>query len=496
MEEMRTSTAAPEESSPGEPGFVQGLGLFDSTMIVSGSMIGSGIFIVSADIAKEVGSPFWLLFIWALSGLMTIIGALSFGELAAMMPRAGGQYVFLREAFGPLAGFLYGWTFFLVIQTGTIAAVGVAFAKFLGVFIPVLGEKQIVFSTGLAIGRPFAQVSSAQLLAIALVAFLTALNLRGIRTGKWVQNLFTTAKIGALAGLIAVGVLFALGVLVREPGSAADVQPAAAPPASPPPAAFLVVLGAAMVGALFSSDSWNSITFAAGEVRDPRRNIPRSLVLGASLVTVLYLGANVVYLAVLEFGQIAGAPEERVATAALKQLFGPPGAMIMAAAILVSTFGCNNGLVLTGARVLYAMGRDGLFFPGVGRLSRTGVPGRALLWQGAVASVMALSGTYGKLLDFVMFVTVLFYIVTVLGIFVLRRTRPEAPRPYRALGYPLLPALYIVLAAGVCAALLLHPDTRASSLIGLGIVAAGVPVYCFLKRSGSPAREPTGEPTS
>ncbi len=495
MDDMKTRGATLEEGRS-EPGFVQGLGLFDATMIVAGSMIGSGIFIVSAGIAREVGSPFWLLVIWVLSGIMTIIGALSYGELAAMMPRAGGQYVYLREAYGPLAGFLYGWTFFLVIQTGTIAAVAVAFGKFLGVFLPALGEEHIVFSTGLAVGWPFARVSSAQLVAVALVVSLTAVNLLGIRTGKWVQNLFTTAKVAALLGVIAVGVVAAIGWGPTANLGSGFWGKEGTPGPSGLTIAFLVVLGGAMVGALFSSDSWNDITFTAAEVRDPARNLPRSLALGTVLVTALYLGANVVYLLVLDFGEVATAPENRVATAALQKVLGPAGAMAMAAAILVSTFGCNNGIILAGARVFYAMARDLLFFRGAGELNRSGVPGRALLWQGTVASVLALSGTYGKLLDFVMFTTMIFYVATVLGIFVLRRKRPEAPRPYRAFGYPFLPALYVVLAAWVAAALLIHEDKRGSSLIGLGIVAAGIPVYFLLRRPGPGGRAPTGDTPS
>jgi APA family basic amino acid/polyamine antiporter len=481
--------------APGDAGFIRALGLFSATMLVAGSMIGSGVFIVSADIARSVGSPFWLLAIWAVSGLMTVIGALSYGELAGMMPRAGGQYVYLREAFGPTVAFLYGWTFFLIIGTGTIAAVAVAFGKFLGVFFDSLAESTIVLRTGLAKGWPFAEINSAQLVGVGLIVLLTAVNLRGIRTGKVVQNIFTTAKVASLLGIVGIGAV--AGLTLGGTGNLGtgffDRIPIPQEEAALP---FLVVLGAAMVGALFSSDAWNNITFAAAEVRDPRRNLPRSLFLGTGLVTLLYIGANIAYLLVLDFGSIADAPEKRVATLALGKALGSAGAGAMAAAILVSTFGCNNGLILAGARVTYAMARDGLFFPGAGELNRAGVPGKALLWQGAVASVLTLSGTYGKLLDFVIFATLVFYIATVLAIPILRRKRPDIPRPYRAAGYPFLPALYILLAAGVAAALLLHPKTRGSSLIGLGIVAAGAPVYAVLRgRLRRTATDDSGEPT-
>jgi APA family basic amino acid/polyamine antiporter len=461
--------------------FVKGLGLFDATMLVAGSMIGSGIFIVSATISRSVGSPFWLLIVWCLTGLMTIIGALSYGELAAMMPRAGGQYVFLRETYGHVVSFLYGWTFFLVIQTGTIAAVAVAFGKFLGIFFENLGETHILFTTGLREGWPFWRISSAQVVAVSMIICLTCVNLLGIKTGKWVQNIFTVAKVGSLLAVIGIGILAACNSEAAGNFGARFWSQSSSAPAGDG-LSFLIVLGAAMVGALFSSDAWNNVTFTAAEVRDPGRNVPLSLGAGTGLVTLLYLGANLAYLLVLDFQDIAGAPEDRVATVMLQKVFGSPGAMAMALAILVSTFGCNNGLIIAGARVIYAMSRDGLFFKGAGELNRAGVPGRALSWQCAVASVLALSGTYGKLLDFVIFTTLLFYVATVLGVFVLRRRAPKADRPYRAVGYPLLPALYLILAIAVAAALLLHPGTRGSSLIGLGIVAAGVPVYALMRK--------------
>jgi APA family basic amino acid/polyamine antiporter len=464
-----------------DAGFVRGLGLFDATMLVAGSMIGSGVFIVSAAVAREVRSPFWLLALWAAAGAMTMGGALVYGELAAMLPRAGGQYVFLREAYGPLAGFLYGWTLFLVIQTGTIAAVAVAFGKFLGVFVPALGEGHVLFSTGLPVYAPFAAINSAQIVAVGLIAVLTAVNLRGIGTGKRVQNVFTTAKVASLLVVIGIGgwvvvsgrgtVNLGVGFFGRGAAGPLNLSPA-----------FLVVLGAALVGPLFSADAWNNVTFTAAEVREPRRNVPLALALGTGLVTLLYLGANVAYLSALDFGSIAGAPEDRVATAMLARLFGAPGAMALALAILVSTFGCNNGLILAGARVVYAMARDRLFFRGAGGLNRAGVPGRALLWQGVVASILALSGSYGKLLDFVIFANLVFYALTGMAVLVLRQTRAEVERPYRVVGYPVLPVAYVLLALAVALALLINPATRGSSLIGLGIVGLGLPAFLLLRR--------------
>jgi len=463
-----------------DAGFIRGLSLFDATMLVAGSMIGSGVFIVSAAVARQVGSPFWLLTLWLVSGVITIVGALVYGELAAMMPRAGGQYVFLREAFGGTVGFLYGWTLFLVIQTGTIAAVAVAFGKFLGVLFPALGEHAILLDTGLPAGWAFARISSAQVVAVGLVTLLTTVNLLGIKTGKRVQNAFTIAKVASLLAVLGLGGY----ALVSRPstgnlGAAFWGQGATGLGDLTP--AFLLVIGAALVGPLFSADAWNNVTFAAAEVRNPRRNLPLSLALGTGLVTLLYLGANLAYLAVLEFRAIGAAAEDRVATAMLARLFGPPGAIVLALAILVSTFGCNNGLILAGARVVYAMARDRLFFRGAGQLNRNGVPGRALAWQGLVASVLALSGTYGKLLDFVIFANLLFYAATGTAVLVLRRTRPQVERPYRVIGYPLLPLLYVAATVAVAAALLLNPVTRGSSLAGLGIVLAGWPAYGWLR---------------
>ena len=457
------------------------LGLFDSTMIVAGSMIGSGIFIVSADIARTVGGAGWLLVVWLCTGLLTVLAALSYGELAGMIPEAGGQYVYLREAYGPLAGFLYGWTLFLVIQTGTIAAVAVAFAKFTGVFLPWFSEQHVVGSLGRF------HLSAAQLLAIAVIALLTALNLRGLKLGKYVQNIFTVAKIASLCGLA----LLAFYALRHHSVWAANRQnawqgfwqhKAAGTPAWTESLRGLklwAALGVAMVGSLFSATAWENITYTAGEVRRPERNVALALALGTFLVTLLYLLANVTYLAVLPMDAIRAAPQDRVATAALSALFGPPGAVLMAALIMVSTFGCNNGLILSGARVYYAMAKHGLFFDRIGSLNRNAVPGAALVLQGVWASLLCLSGAYGDLLDYVVFATLLFYAMTVAGVFFLRHRRPQAPRPYRAWGYPVAPALYILACAAIGLDLLIYKP--AYTWPGLGIVLLGIPVY-FLRR--------------
>ena len=426
------------------------LGLFDATTIVMGSMIGSGVFIVAADIGRQVGSPGLMLMAWVATALLTLIAALSYGELAAMMPKAGGQYIYLREAFGPLYGFLYGWTFFTVIQTGTIAAVAVAFAKFLGVFAPELSQKGV---------------------AMVLIVFLTWLNTRGLRTGALVQNVFTVAKTGALLGLIGAAFLFGRSdaAIARNFGAnfwAGGFDGLTA----------LRVLGVALVGSLFSSDSWNNVTFTAGETRDPQRNVPLSLLLGVGLVSILYLLANYAYLLVLPFEQIQNAAQDRVGTAAASALLGPVAVQVMAAAIMVSTFGCANGLTLAGARVYYAMALDNLFFRQAARLDpRTQAPSTSLWIQCLWACGLTLTGSYSDLLDYVIFAVLLFYILTIVGIFVLRRKRPEAPRPYKAFGYPLLPGLYILLAGGIELLLLLYKPSF--TWPGLIIVLLGIPVY-------------------
>ena len=473
--------------------FKRELGLLDSTMIVIGSMIGSGIFIVSADIARTVGSPGYLLLVWLITGIVTIIAALSYGELAGMMPHAGGQYVYLREAYNPLVGFLYGWTLFLVIQTGTIAAVAVAFAKFTAVLIPWFSEKNILFNLA---GR---NISAAQLLAIFSIIVLTFVNIRGLRTGRIVQDIFTITKVAALFGLIALGIFvgrnadivaanfsrfwnmnwthFANGQIVSIESLSGMM--------------VLAAIGVAMVGSLFSSDAWNNITFTAGEVINPKRNIPLSLVLGTGIVTLLYISANIAYLLVLPMtGSPNGtdvfargiqfATSDRVATAAAFTIFGEPAAIIMAVLIMISTFGCNNGLILAGARVYYAMAKDKLFFRNIGTLNKNAVPGVALIFQAVWASLLCLSGTYGDLLDYVVFAVLIFYILTVFGIFLLRKKQPNAERPYKAFGYPVLPAFYILVAIAICIDLLIFKFDN--TWPGLLIVLTGIPVYFFWKQ--------------
>ncbi len=500
---MATEVAAGENSNEG---FVRGLGLLDSTMIVAGSMIGSGIFIVSADIARQTGSVGGLLLTWIITGILTIFAALSYGELAAMMPKAGGQYVYLRESYSPLWGFLYGWTLFLVIQTGTIAAVGVAFARFLGVIVPSISPTAwiippINLTSGYAVS-----LSVQQFVAVLLIVFLTVLNTRGLKLGKMIQNVFTSAKTLSLFVLIVLGLLLgAAGTLSNNFANLFTVQNAAIikpdfgflPEVSVSSGLFglIVVFGVAQVGSLFSSDAWNNITFTAGEVKNPQRNVPLSLALGTGLVITLYILANFAYLATLSLSEIQNAPEDRVGTLALQTIFGFGGATIMAIAIIVSTFGCNNGLILAGARVYYAMANDGLFFKSTGRLNKNHVPAVALLLQCVWASLLVLPRTrsgkftpegyedygnlYGMLLDYVVFAVLIFYILTIIGLFILRQKRPDAERPYRAFGYPIIPAIYIIAATVISLVLLFYkPQT---SLPGLAIVLSGVPVYFIWK---------------
>jgi APA family basic amino acid/polyamine antiporter len=475
--------------------FKRELRLLDSTMIVIGSMIGSGIFIVSADIARTVGGPGWLLMSWLIAGVVTVIGALSYGELAGMMPRAGGQYVYLREAYNPLIAFLYGWTMFTVIQTGTIAAVAVAFAKFTAVLLPGLGEDVVLFDAGLF------KITAARLVAIASIVALTAINRRGIHGGRLVQNAFTLTKTAALLGLIVLGLALGRNATAVAanfhdfwraswthalPGGGVAVEPLVG-------LALLGALGASMVGSLFAADAWNNITFTAGEVVEPRRTIPLSLALGTGTVVLLYLLANVAYIRMLPVGGTPGAgtilgrgiqfaTSDRVGVAAATMLFGAPAAVFMAALIMVSTFGCNNGLILAGARVYWAMAKDGLFFARAGLLNRKAVPGAALIVQAVWASLLCLTGTYSNLLDYVVFAVLLFYILTVAGLFILRRTRPDAERPYRAFGYPVVPALYILAAAAIAVDLLILKPTY--TWPGLGLVLLGVPVYFLWTRFG------------
>jgi basic amino acid/polyamine antiporter, APA family len=459
----------------------RGLSLFDSATIVAGSMIGSGIFIVSADIVRHTGSPAALLMVWILSGLMTIAGALAYGELAAMMPDAGGQYVFLREAYGGVWAFSFGWTLLLVIQTGTIAAVAVAFARFAGVIFPMLGSR-VWFGLG-SVG-----LSGERLGAIAVIATLTAVNLRGLDTGRTVQNVFTSAKVLSLLAIILIGCVIAPNASALHANFGSREAFLGARPLS---SGLLAAFGAAMVGGLFSADAWAGITFTAAEVRNPERNLPRALALGTALVITLYLLTNVAYMLQLPavgsttangvFARgIAGAQSDRVAAAAMQIVWGRKGAAITALVVMVSTFGCANGLILTGARVIYAMARDGLFFASAARLNRASVPAAALVMQGGWAALLALSGTYSELLDYVIFAQLLFYALTVAAVFVLRVRRPDAPRPYRAWGYPVVPAAYIVAAIALMADLLIMKP--AYTWPGLLIALSGAPVYWWLLR--------------
>ncbi|HET9982377.1 MAG TPA: amino acid permease [Longimicrobiales bacterium] len=456
------------------------LSLFDATMLVVGAMIGSGIFIVSADMARTMNSAGWLLLVWLATGVITLLGALSYGELAAAMPKAGGQYVFLREGLGPMWGFLYGWTLFVVIQTGTIAAVAVAFARFLSVFVPSLSPD--VFLPLGKVPMPGGVVelglSAQRIVALLVVALLTAVNIRGVREAKWVQNIFTVAKTAALLGLILVGLTYG-----RDP--AAWRLNFAHPFAGAPVGwALVMAFGAAAVGSLFSSDAWNNVTFAAAEVHRPSRNLPLAMALGTGTVTLLYVLANVAYLSALTLPEIQHAPQDRVGTALAQHVHGGLGLYLMAGAILVSTFGCINGLILAGARVLYSMARDGLFFRPAAEISVRGeVPAKALLMQGAWTCLLTLSGTYGQLLDYVIFAALVFYALTTLSLFRLRFTRPDLPRPYRAIGYPVLPALYLLATTAIAVILLIAKPLYSTT--GLVLVVLGVPVYLAWRR-GAP----------
>jgi APA family basic amino acid/polyamine antiporter len=504
--ETRVAPASEGQPQRGQPGFVRALGLFDGTMIVVGSMIGSGIFIVSADIARQTGSSGGLLLTWIVTGVLTIAAALSYGELAALFPHAGGQYVYLREAYSPLWGFLYGWTLFLVIQTGTIAAVAVGFARYLGVMVPAISPS-IWIVRPLEISSRYAiSLSVQQLVAVLMIVFLTFLNTLGVRLGKLIQNIFTSAKALALISLVILGVFVARnasaiadnfshlwairGAQPLEPG-AGFLRNWGIPTVTAASGAFglFVAFGVAQVGSLFSADAWNNIGFTAAEVKNPKRDVALSMAFGTIIVITLYCLANLAYLCALTLGQIQHAPDDRVASAALQAIFGPAGAAIMAVAIIISTFGCNNGLILSGARVSYAMAHDGLFFAATRKLNRYGVPAAALLCQGVwtvvlillrtrhvdAAGVVSYGNLYSDLLDYVVFAVLIFYVLTIAGIFVLRRKRPEAERPYKAFGYPLVPLLYIVAALAIMVVLLLYRTQTAWP--GLVIVLLGVPVY-------------------
>ncbi len=451
------------------------LKLLDATMIVAGSMIGSGIFIVSADITRNVGSAGWLIAVWLITGFMTITAALSYGELSGMFPRAGGQYVYLKKAYNPLMGFLYGWSFFSVIQTATIAAVGVAFAKFTAYLFPVVSEDNIIMDLG------FTQVSAAQLLSIFIIVVLTYINTRGIESGKAIQTTFTLTKLISLFGLIVFG-LFAFKADIWQAnwtdawklqsrttdGTLGDYTTVAA----------MGAIAAAMVGSIFSSDSWNNVTFIAGEIKNPAKNIGLSLFLGTLIVTVVYVLTNVVYTAVLPLNEIAGAEKDRVAVSAAHSIIGNAGTITIAILIMVSTFGCNNGLILAGARVYYTMSKDGLFFKKAGTLNNNNVPAWALWVQCVFAAAWSLSGKYGQLLDMISFVVVGFYMLTIAGIFILRKKMPDVPRPYKAFGFPVLPVIYIIMGLSFCILLIIYKP--GFTWPGLIITLLGIPIYYLI----------------
>ena len=497
-----TSIPSPAAAVALDTEFTRGLGLFDSTMVVVGSMIGSGIFIVSAEMARWIGSPGWLLVAWVITGVLTIAAALSYGELAAMMPRAGGQYVYLREAFSPLWGFLYGWTLFVVIQTGTIAAVAVAFARYWGALWPWIAEdhylvRPVHLSAGYAVS-----LSTAQLVAIVLIALLSWTNARGLEWGRVIQNVFTTAKTGALLGLIALSLTIGWNATAVARNLSAfwtphGVSQVASGVTAASAFGLFVAIAVAQTGSLFSADAWNNITFTAGEVRDPRRNIPLSLALGTVVVISIYLLANVAYLVTLPFEAIQQAPADRVATAALEAIFPVAGVFVMAVAIMISTFGCNNGLILAGARAYYAMARDGVFFRAAGRLNGARVPAWGLAVQAVWASALVLPRTYdperqsygnlyGDLLTYVISAALIFYILTIAGVFRLRVTRPDLERPYRAFGYPVVPAIYIAGASTILLVLFIYQPS--TTWPGLVLVILGLPVYRLWRGKRSPSR--------
>jgi len=462
-------------------GFKPSLSAFDATMIVAGSMIGSGIFIVSADITRNVGSAGWLVAVWLLTGFMTLTAALSYGELSAMFPKAGGQYVYLKESYNPLLGFLYGWSFFSVIQTGTIAAVGVAFSKFAGYFFPSLEmtDANILFQLG------FLKIYPAQLLSIVIIVLLTYINTKGVQGGKMIQSTFTITKLASLFGLIGFGFLLASKASIWDANwtNAWDMKTIASDGSATPifGVAILGAIAASMVGSIFSSDAWNNVTFIAGEIKNPQRNIGLSLFLGTLIVTVIYISANLMYLSVLPLNEIANAPADRVAVAASNVIFGNIGTYVIAVMIMVSTFGCNNGLILAGARVYYTMAQDGLFFKKAGTLNKNAVPAWALWAQCIVAALLCLSGRYGDLLDMVSFIVVIFYILTIIGIFILRKKRPELERPYKAFGYPVLPAIYILMGTCFCVLLIIYKPNF--TWPGLIITLLGVPLYYLALRN-------------
>lgn len=463
------------------PSFKPTLGLLDATMIVAGSMIGSGIFIVSADITRNVGSAGWLIAVWLITGFMTLTAALSYGELSAMFPKAGGQYVYLKESYNKLTGFLYGWSFFSVIQTGTIAAVGVAFSKFAGYFFPSLEmtDENMLAQIG------FVKLYPAQFVSIAIIIFLTYINTKGVQGGKLIQTTFTVTKLLSLFGLIVFGFLLAAKSEVwnanwTDAWTMKNISGDNSITAVLGVAAFGAI-AASMVGSIFSSDAWNNVTFIAGEIKNPQRNIGLSLFLGTLIVTVIYVAANLMYLSVLPLNDIAHAPQDRVAVSASNLIFGNIGTYVIAVMIMISTFGCNNGLILAGARVYYTMAQDGLFFKKAGELNKNAVPEWALWAQCVVASLLCLSGKYGDLLDMVSFIVVIFYVLTIAGIFILRKKRPDVDRPYKAFGYPVLPAIYMVMGITFCVLLIIYKPNF--TWPGLIITLIGIPLYYLAVRN-------------
>ena len=463
-----------------EKHFHRSLTLLDGTLIVIGSMIGSGIFIVGADITRNVGSAGWIIAVWVLTGIMTITAAVSYGELSGMFPKAGGQYVYLKESYNKLIGFLYGWSFFAVIQTATIAAVAIAFAKFSGYFFPSLN----ITDDNLLLQAGFLKIYNAHVVAIAVIVLLTYINSRGVKEGKWIQLVFTLSKLFALFGLIVFGFLvvkhsfftenmltgFHATKVLEDKTTWQDISGVT----------LLGAIAAAMVGSVFSSDAWNNVTFVAGEIKNPQRNIGLSLFLGTLLVTILYVTTNLMYLNVLPLKEMAFPQEDRLAVAAANAIFGENGKFAIAALIMISTFGCNNGLILAGARVYHTMAQDGLFFKKAGTLNKAGVPQWALWAQCVVASLLCLSGRYGDLLDMISFVVVLFYVLTIAGIFILRKKMPDAERPYKAFGYPFLPALYIFMGLAFCILLICFKSEY--TWPGLIIVILGIPIYYFIQK--------------
>ncbi len=469
------------KSKPGQPKIKHQLGLLDGTMIVAGSMIGSGIFIVSADITRNIGSAGWLIVVWLLTGVMTITAAVSYGELSGMFPKAGGQYVYLKEAYNKLIAFLYGWSFFAVIQTGTIAAVGVAFSKFTAYLIPAVSEDNILISTYL--GSWHFTISAAQCVSILVILLLTFINTKGVQSGKLIQNIFTITKLLSLFGLIIFGFIALKGDVwhanwsnawnmhkLNTNGSIGSLTIAAA----------LGAIAASMVGSIFSSDAWNNVTFIAGEMVNPKRNIGLSLFLGTLTVTIIYISANVMYTGVLSMHDIATADKDRVAVAASHVIFGNAGTFVIAIMIMISTFGCNNGLIMAGARVYHTMAKDGLFFKRTGTLNKFAVPEFGLWIQALVASILCLSGKYGDLLDMISFVVVIFYVLTIFGIYILRKQRPDAERPYKAFGYPVLPAIYMIMGIAFCILLIIYKPNF--TWPGLIIVLIGIPIYYITQR--------------